>query len=79
MVYLDHAAATPVSAKALEAMLPYFTEQFFNPSAPYLPAKHVREAYEAAKMTSPIPSAPKVLTLSLPPAPPNLSISLSQS
>lgn len=49
MTYLDHAAATPVSAKALEAMLPYFTEQFFNPSAPYLPAKHVREAYEAAK------------------------------
>ncbi len=49
MIYLDHAAATPVSAKALEAMLPYFTEQFFNPSAPYLPAKHVREAYEAAK------------------------------
>lgn len=49
MIYLDHAAATPVSPKALEAMLPYFTEQFFNPSAPYLPAKHVREAYEAAK------------------------------
>lgn len=49
MIYLDHAAATPVSAKALEAMLPYFTEQFFNPSAPYLPAKHVREAYESAK------------------------------
>lgn len=49
MIYLDHAAATPVSAKALEAMLPYFAEQFFNPSAPYLPAKHVREAYESAK------------------------------
>lgn len=49
MIYLDHAAATPVSAKALDAMLPYFTEQFFNPSAPYLPAKHVRTAYEAAK------------------------------
>lgn len=49
MIYLDHAAATPVSQKALDAMLPYFTEQFFNPSAPYLPAKHVREAYESAK------------------------------
>lgn len=49
MIYLDHAAATPVSAKALDAMLPYFTEEFFNPSAPYLPAKHVREAYEIAK------------------------------
>lgn len=49
MIYLDHAAATPVSDKALQAMLPYFSEQFFNPSAPYLPAKRVREAYELAK------------------------------
>lgn len=49
MIYLDHAAATPVLPQALDAMLPFFTEQFFNPSAPYLPAKHVREAYETAK------------------------------
>ncbi len=49
MIYLDHAAATPVSPKALAAMLPYFSEQFYNPSAPYLPAKRVREAYETAK------------------------------
>lgn len=51
MIYLDHAAATPVHPKALAAMLPYFTEDFFNPSAPYLPAKRVREAYAAAKDT----------------------------
>lgn len=51
MVYLDHAAATPLNPKALKAMLPYYTEQFFNPSAAYLSAKHVREAYEAAKNT----------------------------
>ena len=49
MIYLDHAAATPVSSNALRAMLPYFSDDFFNPSAPYLPAKRVREAYEAAK------------------------------
>ncbi len=49
MIYLDHAAATPLHPKALEAMLPYYTDQFFNPSAAYLPAKHVREAYESAK------------------------------
>lgn len=49
MIYLDHAAATPVTDKALSAMLPYFSDIFFNPSAPYLPAKHVREAYESAK------------------------------
>lgn len=51
MIYLDHAAATPVSPKALAAMQPYFSTDFYNPSAPYLPAKHVREAYEAAKDT----------------------------
>ncbi len=49
MIYLDHAAATPVSPNALRAMLPYFSDGFFNPSAPYLPAKRVREAYESAK------------------------------
>lgn len=49
MIYLDHAAATPVSRKAEIAMRDYFSEQFFNPSAPYLPAKYVRENYEYAK------------------------------
>ena len=49
MIYLDYAAATPVSPKAKAAMEPYFAEQFFNPSAPYLPAKHVRDAYNQAK------------------------------
>ncbi|MBQ9029570.1 cysteine desulfurase [Candidatus Saccharibacteria bacterium] len=49
MIYLDYASATPVSEKAIKAMWPYFNEDFFNPSAPYLAAKHVREDYEAAK------------------------------
>lgn len=49
MIYLDHAAATPVNKKALEAMRPYFDEEFFNPSAAYLPAKKVAHEYEEAK------------------------------
>lgn len=49
MIYLDYAAATPMSAKAIDAMKPYLAEDFFNPSAPYLAAKKVREAYEDAK------------------------------
>ena len=49
MIYLDHAAATPVSRKVLAAMEPYFTDEFFNPSAAYLPAKKVAAEYEAAK------------------------------
>ncbi|MBQ3296470.1 cysteine desulfurase [Candidatus Saccharibacteria bacterium] len=49
MIYLDHAAATPVSKKVFEAMEPYFSHEFFNPSAAYLPAKKVSAEYEAAK------------------------------
>ena len=49
MIYLDHAAATPVSRKVLEAMKPYFLNDFFNPSSAYLPAKKVASEYEEAK------------------------------
>lgn len=49
MIYLDHAAATPVSKKVLDSMLPYFSDNFFNPSAAYLPAKKVQKLYEDAK------------------------------
>lgn len=49
MIYLDHAAATPVSKKALARMEPYFREDFFNPSASYLPAKKVAGDYAEAK------------------------------
>lgn len=51
MIYLDHAAATPVDERVLAAMAPYFSEQFYNPSSPYAPALEVRRAYEAAKDT----------------------------
>jgi cysteine desulfurase len=49
VIYLDHAAATPMDRRVVEAMLPYFTEQFYNPSSPYSPALNVRRDYEAAK------------------------------
>lgn len=48
-IYLDYAAATPVDSKVFEAMKPFFSENFFNPSASYLPAKHVRKIYEEKK------------------------------
>ncbi len=49
VIYLDHAAATPVDAKVLAAMQPFFSDTFYNPSAPYSPAVKVRREYEAAK------------------------------
>ena len=49
IIYLDHAAATPLSDDVLAAMKPYLTDQFFNPSSPYLPAFQVRQAYEQAR------------------------------
>lgn len=49
MIYLDYAAATPLDPKVQKAMLPYFSDAFFNPSAIYLPANAVRRAYTQAK------------------------------
>lgn len=51
MIYLDHAAATPMDERVRAAMEPYFSEKFFNPSSPYAPAIHVRREYEQAKHT----------------------------
>ena len=34
-IYLDHAATTPARPEVVEAMLPYFTESFGNPSSVY--------------------------------------------
>lgn len=51
IIYLDHAAATPLDERVFSAMKPYFTEQFYNPSSPYAPALQVRRDYDAAKST----------------------------
>lgn len=48
-IYLDHAAATPIDPLVLEAMQPYFSEKFFNPSSPYAPGVQVKREYAAAK------------------------------
>ena len=35
MIYLDNAATTKTAPEAVEAMLPYFTENYGNPSSVY--------------------------------------------
>lgn len=49
IIYLDHAAATPLDERVFVAMRPYFTDYFYNPSSPYSAALAVRRDYEAAK------------------------------
>ncbi len=35
LIYMDYAATTPVKSEVLQAMMPYFTEKFGNPSSIY--------------------------------------------
>ena len=48
-VYLDFAAATPMDPEVVQAMLPYYTELFYNPSAPYARARAVRDEVERSR------------------------------
>ena len=48
-VYLDHAATTPVHPKVLEAMLPYFTSKFGNPSNLHDMGREAKNAVEDAR------------------------------
>lgn len=48
-VYLDFAAATPVAPEVLAAMEPYWSDLFYNPSAPYAPARSVHAQTEEAR------------------------------
>lgn len=48
-VYFDHAATTPVRAEVLEAMLPYFTQKFGNPSSIYSMGRESKKAIEEAR------------------------------
>lgn len=48
-VYLDYAATTPVDARVLKAMLPYFCEQYGNPSSLYSFGREARQAVSQAR------------------------------
>ncbi len=49
LVYLDHAAATPVDPLVMQRMQPYFGLQFYNPSATYGPARVVANELRIAR------------------------------
>ncbi|HUV71720.1 MAG TPA: cysteine desulfurase family protein [Clostridia bacterium] len=48
-VYLDYAATTPVRAEVVEAMAPYWQEEFGNPSSLHLWGTEARKAVEEAR------------------------------
>ena len=45
-VYLDHNATTPVHPAVLEAMLPYFSQRFGNPSSRHEYGRAARKAVD---------------------------------
>ena len=51
VIYMDHAATTPVDPDVLAAMLPYFTERFGNPSSVYRLGRQSYDALETAHET----------------------------
>ncbi len=48
-IYLDHAATTPVDPEVLQAMAPWFTEYFGNPSSIYQLGQQSRSALDASR------------------------------
>ena len=50
-VYMDHAATTPVHPSVLEAMLPYLSRSYGNPSGIYGIGQEARKAVDEARAT----------------------------
>jgi cysteine desulfurase len=48
-IYLDYAAATPIDDSVQKAMKPYYSDNFYNPSATYLKARSVKKDLESAR------------------------------
>jgi len=49
LTYLDHAATTPMRAEAVEAMLPFLSERFANPSGSHRFARSIRQVIDESR------------------------------
>lgn len=49
VIYLDHQATTPVEPRVLDAMLPYVTSAYGNPSSPHAYGRQAAEAIRVAR------------------------------
>jgi selenocysteine lyase/cysteine desulfurase len=50
-MYVDHAATTPVRPEVLAAMLPFFSQEWGNPSSLYGPGRRAAHAVNHARDT----------------------------
>ncbi|MFQ6014983.1 MAG: cysteine desulfurase NifS [Anaerolineae bacterium] len=50
-IYLDHAATTPVDPRVIKAMLPYFDQDYGNPSSVHTLGQRAKQAIEEARST----------------------------
>ena len=48
-IYLDHAGTTPTDPRVIQAMLPYLTDLWGNPSGIYYEAREARKGLDAAR------------------------------
>jgi cysteine desulfurase len=51
VIYLDHAATTPTDPRVVEAMLPYFSDLYGNPSSAHSVGRKAESAVEMARAT----------------------------
>ena len=49
LIYLDHAATTPMRPEAVAAMMPFLTTRFANPSGSHRASRDVRKAIDEAR------------------------------
>ena len=49
LIYLDHAGTTPTDPRVLEAMLPYFTQLYGNPSSVHTVGQEARHALDTSR------------------------------
>lgn len=51
VIYADNNATTPIAPEVREAMVPYLTTEYFNPSSMYEPARRTAQAVADARRT----------------------------
>ena len=49
LIYLDHAATTPMRPEAVDAMLPFLSERFANPSGSHRFARTIRQVIDESR------------------------------